>query len=126
MEFTQAEAKKKAAARQGVRTRQEWIEGVGMPQGTWGHVIGADALGGLERATGRDIWVVHVSFPSQGVFIYDLRKDRYREAFVEVARESQSSLVPFVSGHRTKKGTLVLLGFVCLAVLGGLGLLQGC
>jgi hypothetical protein len=94
MEFTQAEAKKKAADRQGVRTREEWIEDVGMPKGTWGHVIGANARGGIERATGRDIWVVHVSFPSEGVFICDIRKDRYLESFVEDASEGQSSLAP--------------------------------
>jgi hypothetical protein len=103
MEFTQTEAKKKAADRQRLRTREEWIEGVGMPKGTWGHVIGADALGGVERATGHDIWVVHVTFPAEGVFICDMRKDRYREAFVEIASESQSSPAPFVSLTSTKK-----------------------
>jgi hypothetical protein len=85
MEFTQTEAEKKTEDRQWVCTRDEWFEEEGVPFGTRGQVIGADPLGGVDRATNQDIWVVHVRFPSEGVLILNIGLGRYIESFVEIA-----------------------------------------
>ena len=94
MEFTQAEAKKKAADGQWLRTREERIKDISMPKGTRGQVIGADALRAVGRTPAPDIWVVHVRFPSEGVLMLNIGKDLYLEAFEEIASEGQSSLAP--------------------------------
>jgi len=121
MEFTQAEAKEKENKRQWVRVREEWNEETGMLRGTRGYVIGADALKRGDGATDPAFSVVHVCFPAEGVLIFDIRKDRYLEAFEEVAGEGQSAPAPVLSPDGTKKGAPVWLNFARIGGSGSLG-----
>lgn len=84
MEFTQAQAEQKVAARQWVRTRDEWFAEDGVPEGTRGQVIGADPLERVDPATHQAIWVVHVYFPAEDVLLINIGLDRYQASFLEI------------------------------------------